>query len=218
MDKLLKILFAAVSVFVLFLFLGQFINSCNKPESIIGNVPPPSEQNTIDPSQSDTKLPEDSFFEEADTVDYFADDTTSVIDYDEIDNISNQEIKPKSQTQVAPQKENTSQPIKPQPKPIVVEKVAVTKEVKKPIESNPVKTISKGSYAVHAGSFIIEANADKLVKELKALGFSNAVKVVYDNSATFTVVAGQANNDADAQAIAQKLKAKGKDSFVVKRK
>ncbi|MBK8700376.1 MAG: SPOR domain-containing protein [Saprospiraceae bacterium] len=71
---------------------------------------------------------------------------------------------------------------------------------------------------VVAGNYLVEPNADAMLKKLKKSGFNGAEKVVFDLSEFFTVIAGRYNSqDAASRAIAN-LKAKGIDAYIHRKK
>lgn len=78
-------------------------------------------------------------------------------------------------------------------------------------------TSGKGNYYVISGSFLVPNNADNQVAKLKKMGFFNAKKVVFENSSSYSAVAGQYESEAAARASLNKLKAKGEAGFIKKK-
>ena len=73
-----------------------------------------------------------------------------------------------------------------------------------------------GAYYVVSGSFLVPSNADNQVAKLKKLGFFNAMKKVFNNSSSYSAIAGQYESEAAAKATLNKLKAKGEAAFIKK--
>jgi len=75
-----------------------------------------------------------------------------------------------------------------------------------------------GQYMVVAGNYLLENNADIMVKKLRSNGYNNAEKVVFDLSQYYTVVAGSYKSNSIANSISSELSAKGIDNYVLRRK
>ena len=79
---------------------------------------------------------------------------------------------------------------------------------------SPPPSSSYGKYIVIAGSFSVEGNADKMVDKLKAKGFTNASKLVFDDSNLYSVAANRFDSRSEAYSFANDLKAQGIDCYV----
>ena len=77
---------------------------------------------------------------------------------------------------------------------------------------------SSSPYVVVAGNYLLESNADQMVKNLKSSGYSGAEKVVFDLSQYYTVVAGRYSDRSIANSVSSELKGKGIDNYVLRRK
>lgn len=77
---------------------------------------------------------------------------------------------------------------------------------------------SSSPYVVVAGNYLLESNADQMVKNLKSSGYSGAEKVVFDLSQYYTVVAGRYSERSVANSVSSELKGKGIDNYVLRRK
>ncbi len=77
---------------------------------------------------------------------------------------------------------------------------------------------SSGRYLIVAGSYLIKENADKMVKKLRGMGYSNSEVVTFDLSQYHTVVAGRFDSRSSAGNTVSKLKSSGIDCYVHTRK
>ena len=73
-------------------------------------------------------------------------------------------------------------------------------------------------YIVVSGNYLVENNADIMIKKLRQAGYDNAEKVVFDLSQYYTVLAGRYNTRAMADSASGKLKGKGIESYVLRKK
>lgn len=84
--------------------------------------------------------------------------------------------------------------------------------------SPPVSSSRARSGAPHlvvAGNYLLEDNADKMIRDLNRKGFTSAEKVVFDLSQYYTVIAGRYANRAEASRRAGELKRSGIDTYVI---
>ncbi len=82
----------------------------------------------------------------------------------------------------------------------------------------PAKTYSSGtgrSFMIVAGNYLVESNADEMVRNLKKRGYNDAEKVVFDLSQYYTVVAARYDDRSSADRTAQRLKNEGFDNYVL---
>jgi cell division septation protein DedD len=128
----------------------------------------------------------------------------------------------KSTTPKQPIREKVIELEKTRPKtkePIVLHEPAV-----KTIRENPSTTTrvvrheNSGAYLVVAGSFKSKANAQKVVKQLKTLGYSNAEVGFFNNRTIAAPLAGRYATLAAANAAALSLRQKHGIDAIVKRK
>jgi cell division septation protein DedD len=80
------------------------------------------------------------------------------------------------------------------------------------------KSSVSGTYMVIAGNYLVESNADVMVKKLRASGYSGAESVVFDLSQYYTVLAGRYEARSSANSASEDLKRKGFDNYVLKGK
>jgi cell division septation protein DedD len=78
----------------------------------------------------------------------------------------------------------------------------------------PVASSDGGKYMVMAGSYLLKANANKMVKTLKGKGFNSAKVVVFNTSEYHSVIAASYATEAGALASVNLLKKQGIECFV----
>lgn len=121
---------------------------------------------------------------------FFEDKQEDAIDYDQLD-----------QKVVETKKDLAEEPVK-----------------KEPIPVRRVSTSSEGDYMVIAGNYLLEENADKMVRKLQGYGFNEAEKVIFDQSQFHAVCAGRLASYNSAVELSRKVKNKGIEAYVHKRK
>jgi len=77
---------------------------------------------------------------------------------------------------------------------------------------------SSDPYLIVAGNYLLEDNADQMIKELKRKGYQGAEKVVFDLSQYHTVIAGRYASRSTASSASGELKRAGIDNYVIKKK
>jgi len=89
-------------------------------------------------------------------------------------------------------------------------------EVKPPDRDKTIQsTALNGAHLVVAGNFLERANAEKHLKSIKDLGFSEAEILIFEISQYYTVIAGRYDDLAEARRVAKKLKdMHGVDTYV----
>jgi cell division septation protein DedD len=128
----------------------------------------------------------------------------------------------KSTTPKQPIKAKVIEPEKTRPKtkePIILQEPAVKKiQENPPTTARVVRHENSGAYLVVAGSFKSKANAQKVVKQLKKLGYSNAEVGFFNNKGFASPLAGRYATLAAAKAAALSLRQKHGIDAIVKRK
>lgn len=218
MGRVLKILSLAVILFLVYMGITLMTKSCNKSKD---NV-------TEKLVNQNTDKKADIFDDE----EFFAEDDSSGaaqdVNYKELDQTiadTKNELKEKKTTPVeepvATVKENNTKTVSNKPEaPIKSTPKSNAPEVKKPTEVKTTPSQTKeslsgtGDFTVVAGNYLLEANADQMVKKLKSNGFGKAEKVVFDLSEFFTVIAGRYSNYESASKTVSSLKAKGIDCYI----
>jgi len=71
-------------------------------------------------------------------------------------------------------------------------------------------------YYVITGSFSDEVNANRMVEELKEMGYNDAEKVVFDFSQYYSVVSGKYDTESSARSKSLELKNKNINAYVHK--
>ena len=85
-----------------------------------------------------------------------------------------------------------------------------------PVKSS--STISGGDYMVIAGNYLLENNADQMVKKLRSAGYNQSEKVVFDLSQYYTVIAGKFDSRSRANQASEDLNRRGIDNYVLRKK
>jgi cell division septation protein DedD len=128
----------------------------------------------------------------------------------------------KSTTPKQPIKEKVIEPEKTRPKkkePIILQEPAVKKIPENPsTTARVVRHENYGAYLVVAGSFKSKANAQKVVNQLKQLGYSNAEVGFFNNRTIASPLAGRYATLAAAKAAALSLRQKHGIDAIVKKK
>ena len=225
MGRVFKVVLYAVLILILYLWITAIMNSRRKMEA---NRPEPTlteeaaEQidslSTADDMESSSG---DDFISNEDIV-------SGKIPYKDVDKtiqeLSNkQSEKPKNQAaETATQKaaENTKktveQPIK-STQPASAGEPSKPAKKPEPVQSTTVSIPQGGDYMVVAGSYILEDNANKMVKKLRGMGYDNAEVVIFTASEYYSVVASRHPTHESAQLAADAMKRKGIDCFVKKK-
>ncbi len=116
----------------------------------------------------------------------------------------------KTDKNTKPTKKTENQPIKNTP----ATKVKVKAKEKPAEKPNYNEVGAGGQFIVMAGSYLLRENAEKMVKKLKSMGYSNAKVMVFSSSQYHSVVAAQLASQIKALEASADLKRKGIDSFV----
>ena len=132
-----------------------------------------------------------------------------------IEELSGNKAVPKSAAPANSSDQKTEAPVTNQPTPQTEKtRPAVRQETPQQVT---VSLGDDGDYLVIAGSYILEDNANKMVKKLRDMGYTNAGVVVFDASEYYSVVAVRHKTQDKAQLSSDALKRKGIDSFVKKK-
>ena len=189
MGRILKIISVAVVLFLGYLWVSMLLDASKKhsaPKS-------PTTEIAVDSTSSG------EIVDEFENIDEF-EENTETIDYTEAE-------KP------------TAEPVEKLPKNKPAPKLPKETTVSLPSESleqAPVKTNSSpsGRYMVIVGSFLLEENADKRVNELKALGYSNAERVIFNLAQYHSVCAARKDSYEAAEEVAKAIRAKGLECYI----
>ncbi len=76
---------------------------------------------------------------------------------------------------------------------------------------------ARGPYLVVAGNYLLEDNADAMLKKLNSRGYNGAEKVIFDLSQYHTVLAGRYSTQSAARSVSTELKNNGIDNYILKK-
>lgn len=192
MSRFLKILLYAVVLFGIFLWISSCYKSCNTAKQTTSQKSVASD----DEEYYDTG----DFFEEGDGTETYDSSTASDnIDYTEVDKVVEDNLR------------ESDDPLSS----TTPEKIVAIDEPSTPIETKSVDTgDSNGRYMVIAGSYLIQDNAERMQRRLRALGYDNASIVVFDLSQYHSVIASRFNDYNKALRVSNELKRRGIDCYV----
>lgn len=208
MSRVLTIAIYSVLIILVFLFFGSLFKSCgNKAADVVGDTADLAVENIESAGETIVAVAEnasdefegDEMNDESETESYGSDDSGSAYDNDsgsDYDSGSGYE----ADDQVTEEEDE-----------------AYTAEDKAPSSSSSSSGGSYGSHMVIAGNYSLEANADKMVRKLRDMGFDNAKKSVFNGSSYHTVIAGYYNGSSEASSSANSLKSSGIDCYVKRR-
>ena len=195
MGRSLKIVVYVAVLFLAYLWIATVAKSCNKQATADSNDKTEMIDNIADVDSDEF---EDDLFEDEEGSDIDVTATTdgmgggtftedaNAIDYTEVDEI--------------------------------IEKTTSTKKTPVADSYTPAKRNSEstysGKYMLLAGSYLIEDNAQTMIKKLKKLGYTNAEMVIFDMSQYHSVCAGRYTSLSAAQQESGALKRKGIDNYV----
>ena len=74
---------------------------------------------------------------------------------------------------------------------------------------------SQKKYMIVAGNYLLEDNANDMVRKLRNSGYNSAETVVFDLSQYHTVIAARYDDRSSADRIAERLKNEGFDNYVL---
>lgn len=95
----------------------------------------------------------------------------------------------------------------------IIEKSNTTSTPAKSTSTNNHNSYS-GKFMLLAGSYLIEDNAQAMIRKLKKLGYNDAEMVIFDMSQYHSVCAGRYSSLSSAQQESGTLKRKGIDNYV----
>jgi len=96
----------------------------------------------------------------------------------------------------------------------IIENSSPTKTTTTTRNTSSASTSYSGKYMLLAGSYLIEDNAQAMVKKLKKLGYEDAQMVIFEMSQYHSVCAGRYSSLSSAQQESGTLKRKGIDNYV----
>jgi cell division protein FtsN len=212
MGRIIKVGIYALIILILYFWVTAILRSSKKNEE--------QEQKTEIVADT-TAYSQDSLEITVDETDFISNEdiVSGKIPYKDVDKtieeLSGNKAVPKtnvpsSQSDPKTEKTSTNQPTPQKEKT----RPAVRQETPQQVTVN---LGDEGDYLVIAGSYILEDNANKMVKKLRDMGYANAGVVVFDASEYYSVVAVRHKTQEKAQLSSDALKRKGIDSFVKKK-
>ena len=212
MGRIIKVGIYALIILILYFWVTAILRSSKKNEA-------QEQKNEI---VTDTAAySQDSVEMMDEETDYISNEdiVSGKIPYKEVDKtieeLSGNKAVPKSAAPANSSDQKTEAPVTNQPTPQTEKtRPAVRQETPQQVT---VSLGDDGDYLVIAGSYILEDNANKMVKKLRDMGYTNAGVVVFDASEYYSVVAVRHKTQDKAQLSSDALKRKGIDSFVKKK-
>ena len=201
MGRSLKIAVYVAVLFLAYLWIATVAKSCNKQATADSNN---NTEMVDDIANVESDEFEDDLFEDEESSDIdvtattdgmgggtFTENDSEAIDYTEVDEIikNNAPAKAPSTSTKSNTKTSTN-------------------------NSSSTKSTYSGKYMLLAGSYLIEDNAQIMIKKLKKLGYANAEMVIFDMSQYHSVCAGRYSSLSSAQQESGALKRKGIDNYV----
>ncbi len=198
MGRFLKIAVYVAVLFLAYLWIATVAKSCNKKASADSNDNTEMVEDIVD---VDTDEFEDDLFEDEEGSDLdetattdgmgggnIIEEDTGGIDYTEVDEI----------IENSDRSTNTTS----------------TTSTTTTATTNETNTSYSGKYMLLAGSYLIEDNAQAMVRKLKKLGYNKAEMVIFEMSQYHSVCAGRYTSLSSAQQESSTLKRKGIDNYV----
>jgi len=190
MPLILRIALWACFFTLIFLSTTWMFNSCKSETNQAIEAVDAVAESTEDVMKSveeNVKEVTDELFEDSDEIIYTNEE-------EEENNLANdlfQEVETDDEVQATPERKRTTTP-----------------------EPTRVRSSFNGNYLVVAGNYLVESNAEEMVKKLRTMGFTDASHIVFDQSQYYTVVASRSESHSGAQSSSATLKAKGVDNYV----
>jgi cell division septation protein DedD len=197
MSRIVRIIVWAIILFAFYFFISTVVKSCG------------SSENKAQLTDEDTEMLDDNF--EDTGGDYFED---SEDDFEGTGEEDSREDSSEDSASQDKEQETFEEPVASS----AVEKPASEKapskiNVEKPNPPSNTVSSSSGKYLVVTGSFLMKENADKMIRKLKKMGYSNAGMIIFEASQYHTVTSGRYASRSDANSVVQSLKAAGIDCY-----
>jgi len=195
MGRFLKIGVYVAVLFLAYLWIATVAKSCNKKATTDAND---STEMVDDIVGVDTDEFEDDLFEDEEESDIDETATTDGMGGGTFEEDDNSESNGIDYTEVDE----------------IIEKSNKTKTPSTKFTTNNNNTSYSGKYLLLAGSYLIEDNAQVMVRKLKKLGYDNSEIVIFEMSQYHSVCAGRYTSLSSAQQESGTLKRKGIDNYV----
>ncbi|MEZ4906313.1 MAG: SPOR domain-containing protein [Saprospiraceae bacterium] len=207
MERILKILIISIITFIVAIWIITGKTACKEKANITEEQPAVDTVIVQDTLNLGEDIFSDNLIEENDT-DTKPETESSANVQDEISgDLTNYTDKP------------DPEPVKSVSKPVPQNKqVSKTKTTNTVINTNTSSTHNDNKpFLVVAGNFLDESNAQNMKNKISRLGYNPEI-VNFEYSQYYTVIAGRYSSNGEAANTASKLKNKGIDSYVHKRK
>ena len=205
--RYLKITLSGAALFLIYLWVTIMMNSCNNAKPTIDTSADDVEM--LEEEMEGTDFTEQEFEGDDDGgINYNSEEQDQTIDVEEDNNEENDDYVAGDYTASS---EKTA--LKPRKKP-KQEKTKTFTSSSSSSSSNASAGNSSGEYMVIAGSYLLEENANKMIRKLKGMGYSNAEIIYFNQSQYHSICAGRYGNRSSAKQTASSLQTSGIDSYV----
>lgn len=198
MSRIVRIIVWAIILFAFYFFISTVVKSCGTDKN-----PTASLENDTEMVDGDFEDTGDEYFEDSEDEDEAFDNEDSSENVNE-DDASNDDNSQSFEEPIASSAVSENPPSK---------KVEKKSEPESNYTSSP-SSSSSGKYLVVTGSFLMESNANGMIKKLKKMGYSGAGLIIFEASQYHTVTSGRYASNSDARSVEKNLKAAGIDCYV----
>jgi cell division protein FtsN len=193
--RYLKIALSGTALFLVYLWVSVLLNSCNNNKTVAND----STEN-VELLADEIDYTEDEFEGENEGQDF-----TESNDEEVADEVIEDEYEESSDYIAGDYTSSKPEKTKLEPK-------KKTRTFEAPTTKS--QGNSYGEYMVIAGSYLLEDNAQKMVRKLKGMGYSKAEIVYFDQSQYHSICAGKYESRSMAKGTSTDLKNQGIDSYV----
>ena len=205
--RYLKITLSGTALFLVYLWVSVLLNSCNNNKSAATD-----QSDNIELLADEIDYTEDEFEGEGNVRNFDVNDSEMNTEYndggeEESDNSYDESDDYISGDYTSSEPEKTR--LEPKKKKSTPAKTNNTSNSYSNDQGN-----SYGEYMVIAGSYLLEDNAQKMIRKLKGMGYSNAEVVYFDQSQYHSICAGRYDSKSTAKSTSSSLKNQGIDTYV----
>ena len=205
--RYLKITLSGTALFLVYLWVSVLLNSCNNNKSAATD-----QSDNIELLADEIDYTEDEFEGEGNVRNFDVNDSEMNTEYndggeEESNNSYDESDDYISGDYTSSEPEKTR--LEPKKKKSTPAKTNNTSNSYSNDQGN-----SYGEYMVIAGSYLLEDNAQKMIRKLKGMGYSNAEVVYFDQSQYHSICAGRYDSKSTAKSTSSSLKNQGIDTYV----